>query len=74
MKNNHFSTKSHEKARYSKPIEKEVKDWESKLIYMQDVLEEWLNCQAAWIYLDPIFSSEDIAICFSRTPKMMVKS
>jgi dynein heavy chain len=41
---------------YVKPIEKEVKDWEIKLIYMQDVLEEWLHCQRGWLLLDPIFN------------------
>ncbi|XP_041978336.1 dynein axonemal heavy chain 3 [Aricia agestis] len=45
---------------YVKPFEADVAAWEEKLISMQDILDQWLQCQATWMYLEPIFSSEDI--------------
>uniref|UniRef100_A0A8C5T8B7 Dynein axonemal heavy chain 1 n=1 Tax=Malurus cyaneus samueli TaxID=2593467 RepID=A0A8C5T8B7_9PASS len=45
---------------FKKPFEERMNLWESKLKMTQDVLEEWLNCQRSWLYLEPIFSSEDI--------------
>ncbi|KAM6325251.1 LOW QUALITY PROTEIN: dynein axonemal heavy chain 1 [Podargus strigoides] len=45
---------------FKKPFEERMNAWENKLKMTQDVLEEWLNCQRSWLYLEPIFRSEDI--------------
>ena len=45
---------------YAKFMLDEILEWEKKLLRNQDNLEVWLKVQAVWLYLAPVFSSEDI--------------
>uniref|UniRef100_A0A7S2P1M5 Uncharacterized protein n=1 Tax=Leptocylindrus danicus TaxID=163516 RepID=A0A7S2P1M5_9STRA len=45
---------------FIKPIESTCKKWEEKLKYSLSLIEEMIACQKNWMYLEPIFSSDDI--------------
>ncbi|CAB3221174.1 unnamed protein product [Arctia plantaginis] len=42
-------------------FELRIQEWDDKLRLTQKVVEQWIECQKEWMYLEPIFSSEDIS-------------
>jgi dynein heavy chain len=42
------------------PFEERIEEWNVKLATVSDVLEEWIKVQRSWMYLQPIFESDDI--------------
>ena len=45
---------------YIAAVLQDVQIWDKKLSALQELLEEWLNCQRRWMYLEPIFAAPDI--------------
>ena len=45
---------------YKKPFADRIQLWEDQLKTMQEVIESWMTCQRSWLYLEPIFASDDI--------------
>jgi dynein heavy chain len=47
-------------SRFVGGIRDEVEEWEKKLSLLSEMLDEWLTCQRSWMYLENIFSADDI--------------
>ena len=48
-------------SRYIGPFKDEVASWVAKLFFVSEVLEQWVQVQAMWMYLEAVFTSGDIA-------------
>ncbi len=42
------------------PMQDRAVAWERLMVFLQEVLEVWIKVQANYLYLEPIFHSEDI--------------
>ncbi|CAG9464833.1 unnamed protein product [Pedinophyceae sp. YPF-701] len=45
---------------FAAPFKQRLGPWERKLERLQSILDDWLKCQGRWLYLEPIFGSEEI--------------
>ena len=45
---------------FAKPFIDRIIPWEAKLVRLQDIMDQWLKCQGKWLYLEPIFGSDEI--------------
>lgn len=45
---------------FSAPFSDRLQPWDKRINRLQEMIDEWLTCQSKWIYLEPIFGSEEI--------------
>lgn len=45
---------------FKKPFEERINRWDRTLSTVSDVIDEWIQVQRSWLYLQPIFDSPDI--------------
>ena len=60
-------------SRYVGPIKGRVDDMQRQLSLFAETLEEWLNCQRSWLYLESIFSAPDIQRQLPAEAKMFLE-
>jgi dynein heavy chain len=56
-----IKTQSMRSSPFLDSFERDLQEWEATLQFMQELLEEWVDVQRTWLYLDPIFGANDIA-------------
>ncbi|XP_006738893.2 dynein heavy chain 6, axonemal [Leptonychotes weddellii] len=60
-------------SRYVGPLKTRVDDWQKQLALFNQTLEEWLNCQRNWLYLESIFNAPDIQRQLPAEAKMFLQ-
>ena len=48
-------------SRYIGPFKEDVQAWITKLSTVSEIVEQWMQVQAMWLYLEAVFTSGDIA-------------
>lgn len=59
-------------SRHVGPIKSRVEDWLEQLQLFSKTLDEWIQCQQSWLYLESIFSAPDIQRQLPAEAKMFL--
>jgi len=57
-------------SRFVKPLRDTAEKWKKDILYMSDMVDEWLMCQKNWRYLANIFKAPDIKSSLMEETKM----
>lgn len=60
-------------SRHVEPIRQRVEDWQRQLHLFSETIDEWLECQRSWIYLESIFSAPDMQRQLPSEAKMFLE-
>ena len=60
LEDNQMSVQTMMGSKHVSEIRTLVEEWEKRLGYIADVIDEWLTFQRQWMYLENIFNAEDI--------------
>nr|KAF6307771.1 dynein axonemal heavy chain 6 [Myotis myotis] len=60
-------------SRYVGPLKTRVDEWQKQIALFNQTLEEWLNCQRNWLYLESIFNAPDIQRQLPAESKMFLQ-
>jgi dynein heavy chain len=42
-------------SRYVKPLRTEAEKWKNNIMTLSDMIDQWINCQKNWMYLENIY-------------------
>lgn len=57
-------------SRFVKPLRDKAEVWKKDILYLSDMVDEWLMCQKNWRYLANIFKAPDIKASLMEETKM----
>ena len=56
-------------SRFVKPLRQEAETWKQHIMTLGDMVDQWMDCQRKWRYLENIFKAADIKAALKEETK-----